>query len=67
MTKREYRNYSYLFFFFSVVFSGFLINALFREVGLNRLISCLMFGFLIIMQLRLALLMRRKSKELDLK
>jgi hypothetical protein len=66
MTKRKYRNSSYLFFFFSVVFLGFLINSVVTEVGLNRLISSLMFGVLIIMQLRLALLLRRKSRELDL-
>ncbi len=67
MTKREYRNHSLLFFFFSIVFSGFLINAVFTQSGLSRLISVLLFGFLIIMQLRLALLMRRKSQDLDLK
>ncbi len=67
MTKREYRNYSLLFFFFSIGFSGFLINAVFRQSGFSRLISVLLFGFLIIMQLRFALLMRRKSQELDLK
>jgi len=67
MTKREYRNYSLLFFFFSIVFSGFLINAVFTQSGLSKLISVLLFNFLIIMQLRLALLMRRKSQDLDLK
>ncbi len=67
MTKREYRNYSLLFFIFSIVFSGFLINALIYGVGFSRLISTLLFGILIISQLRLALLMRRKAKELDLK
>ena len=67
MTKREYRNYSRLFFFFSVVFSGFLINALINGEGWKRLIFSLLFGVVVIMQLRLALLLRRKSQELDIK
>jgi biotin transporter BioY len=67
MTKREYRNYSRLSFFFSVVFSGFLINALINGEGWKRLIFSLLFGVVVIMQLRLALLMRRKSQELDIK
>ncbi len=67
MTKREYRNYSRLFFFFSVVFSGFLVNAVINGDGWKRLIASLVFGMMVIMQLRLALLMRQKSQEADLK
>ncbi len=67
MTKREYRNYSAFFFLSSIAFSVFLINALFTQTGLSRFISCALFGFLIFTQLRVAFLMRRKSKELDLK
>ncbi len=67
MTKREYRNYSRLFFFFSLIFSGFLINAIAAGFSLKSLISSLMFGVLIITQLRVALLMYRKSLEMDLK
>ena len=67
MTKREYRNYSYLFFFFSIVSLVFLINAIVVGIGLNRLISVLLFAVTAIMQLRLALLMYRKSQEPDLK
>ena len=67
MTKRQYRNYSRLFFFFSVVFSGFLVNALITAEGFKRLIFSLTFGVLVFMQLRVALLMRRKFQELELK
>ncbi len=67
MTKRDCRNYSYLFFFFSIVFSGFLINAIVTGSGFKRLTFSLAFGVLILMQLRLALLMRRKSQEANLK
>jgi hypothetical protein len=44
MTKREYRNYSRLFFFFGVVFSGFLVNAVINGDGWKRLIASLVFG-----------------------
>ncbi len=67
MTKRECWYYSYLFFFFSIVFSGFLINAIVTGDGFKRLIFSSAFGVLIVMQLRLALLMRRKFQEADLK
>ena len=67
MTKQQYRNYSYLFFFFSIMSSGFLINAVLTGFGLSRLLSSLLFGVLVIMQLRIALLMRRKSQDLNLK
>ena len=67
MTKRQYRNYSYLSFFFCIAYSGFLINAAFRLSGLSRLISVVLFGFLIIMQLRIAFTMRRNFRNLDLK
>lgn len=67
MTKREYQNYSRLFFFFSAVFFGFLINALVAADGLKRIVSASLFGFLIIMQLRIALAMRRKAQGIDLK
>ena len=67
MTKRQYQNYSRLFFFFSVVFSGFLIYTIIYETGLKQLIFSLTFGLLIFMQLRVSLLMRRKSQELKLK
>ena len=67
MTKREYRNYSYFFFFSSVVFSGFLINALLKGDDWKKFVACLVFAVAVNMQLRLALLMRRKSQEADLK
>lgn len=67
MTKRKYRIYSYLFLFFSIVFLGFLIKAIFAEVGVKRVIFSVTFGVLVIMQLRLALLLYRKSQNLELK
>ncbi len=67
MTKRKCRMYSLIFFFFSVVFSGFLIQALVDGTGIRRIISVSAFGFLIFQMLRVALLMRRKARELDLK
>lgn len=66
MTKREYRRNSRLLFFFSIVFTGFLINALFAQSGWSRLISVSLFGFLVFQQIRVAFLMRRKAQELDL-
>ena len=65
--QREYRNYSYLFFFFSSVFSGFLADAIFNHTGLGRWFSTALFGFLIFQLLRLAFLMRRKSQNSGLK
>ena len=67
MTKREYRNYSILFFFFSFATSCFLIKAFLYEAGINQTISVLFFGFLLFNQLRVALSMYRKSREMDLK
>jgi len=67
MTKRQYRNYSLLFFFFSAAFFGFFIHAVIYGTGISRLISSLLFGFLVVMQLRVALTMRRNYKNLDLK
>ncbi len=67
MTKRqrENRNYSYLFFFFSILFSGFLIKALYTETGIGRLISAVLFSLLIFQLVRVAFLMRRKWKDSD--
>ena len=65
--QREHRNYSYLFFFYSLLFSGFLIKALYTETGIGRIISAVLFSFLIFQLLRVAFLMRRKSQDLDLK
>ena len=69
MTKRqrENRNYSYLFFFFSILFSWFLIKSLYTETGIGRIVSAVLFSFLIFQLLRVAFLMRRKSQDLDLK
>ena len=67
MTKRQYRDYSVLFTFFSVVFSVLLVRAVYNEDGINRLISVVLFGFLIFEQVRLALLMSQKARDLDLK
>ena len=67
MTKRQYRDYSVLFTFFSVVFSVLLVRAVYNEDGINRLISVVLFGFLIFQQVRLALLMSQKARDLDLK
>lgn len=67
MTKRKYRNYSRLFFFFSAATSVLLIEIIFTKVGLQKIVLALTCGFSVIMQLRLALLMRRKSQDLDLK
>lgn len=66
MTTRQYRNYSYLSFFFSIVFSGFLIKTIIAEQGLKKLIFSLLFGVLVVMTMRLGLLMRRKLRESDL-
>ncbi|MCY7346339.1 MAG: hypothetical protein LH614_08990 [Pyrinomonadaceae bacterium] len=65
--QREYRNYSRFFFFSAIAFSGFLIYAVLNGSGFSRLISTVLFGFLIFQQLRLAFLMRRKAQDLDLK
>lgn len=67
MFKRKYRSYSYLFFFFSLVFTGFLINALLKQTGISRIVFVLLFGFLIFQLLQAAFLMRQKARELDLK
>lgn len=67
MTKRQYQIYSILFFFFSIIFSGFLISAFLTGSGFRRIISVSLFGFLIFTQLRVAILMYKKSREADLK
>ncbi len=67
MTKRQYRNYSIFFTLFSIGFSVLLVNAIFNGDGINRLIAVVLFGFVIFQQVRLALLMSRKARDLDLK
>ncbi len=66
MKKQHYKTYSYLFFVFSIVFSIFFVNALSGEISLGNIISAVLFGVVVILQLRLALLMRRKANELNL-
>ena len=63
MTKQQCRNYCYLFSFFSLVFIGFIVRTMIYEVGNKRIIFVSMFGFLVFMQLRLVLLMYRKSVD----
>jgi len=67
MTKRQYRNYSVLFIFFSILFSILLVRTVFNEDGIKKLIFVALFGFVIFQQVRLALLMSRKARDLDLK
>lgn len=67
MTRRQYRNYSILFFFFSFATSCFLIKAFLYEAGINQIISVSLFGILLFTQLRVALSMYQKSRETNLK
>ena len=67
MTRQRYRNYSYYFFLITGVFTWFLVRTLIYETGLKRMFFSALFGLVIFQVFRLALLMRRKARELDLR
>jgi len=67
MTKQQNLHFSLFFLLSSLIFLGFLINAMLTQTGLSRLISCLLFAGLINFQLRVALLMYREYRDKNLR
>ena len=67
MTKRESRNLSYLFFFFSFCSFYGLIQDVLTKTGLNRLFFCILHGVGFILNFRLAVELYRKSRDMELK